>query len=159
MRESFIPSRLKSSIALCASNSPQSTIIIPTDPYQQTTSSSRNLKTVYLVLFAEARPSTRFVRSSLASSKHFIYPNPISIESKSTIHLKCMVSGYVGRNLSRRRNALGSFRMWTRNVVHLCTCLATNTSPSTFPTSPMSLYDLPKHSHGIQTSVSFDRLS
>ena len=89
------------SIDSCASSSPQLATIFPTHLYRQTTSSSRNLHTVVVVLFVNARPSTWFVRSSLTSTKYFIYPTPIGIETRSTIHLKCMVSGYVDRNSSR----------------------------------------------------------
>ena len=98
---SLTPICPKNSLASSASSSPLSAVIFPTHPYRQITSSRRNLQTALVVLFHNARPSTWFVKSSLARTMYRICHNPTSIVTRSTTHLKCITKGYVGFNPSR----------------------------------------------------------
>ena len=68
-------------------------MIFPTHLYRHTTSSITNRHTTAVVLFGNARPSTWFVKSSLASTRYCIYSTPIDIVTKSTIHLKWTIGG------------------------------------------------------------------
>ena len=100
VRDNFTSNWSNSSSASSASSSPRSTTIFPMHPYRHMTSSIKNLHIAAVVLFVSARPSTWFVRSSLASTRYRFWPSPIGIVTKSTIHLKCTACGYVGCNSS-----------------------------------------------------------
>ena len=58
------PCLAKNSLTLSESSSPRSTIICPTHPYLQNTSSKINWHTAEHIFLRSARPSTWFVRSS-----------------------------------------------------------------------------------------------
>ena len=90
VRESLTPISPKNSLASSASSSPLSAVIFTTHPYQQITSSRRNLQIALVVLFCNARPSTWFVKSSLARIMCRICHNPTGIVTRSTTHLKCI---------------------------------------------------------------------
>ena len=115
---------------------------------------------VVVNLFDKARPFTWFVRSSLASTKYFICPTPISIETRSTIHLKCMVSGYVNCNSSQ-------WRMFecTCQLSHVDTKFSTSLHMLDHQYFSFSFSNVvyiplwPMDSRGIQTSSLFGPLS
>jgi hypothetical protein len=86
VRDNLIPILEKNSLASLVSNSPVSTIILPTHQYLQITSSRRNLHIGDVSLVINAQPSTWLLRSSLASTRYFVCHHPIGIIAMSTIH-------------------------------------------------------------------------